>query len=1300
MKKWIQQHRILSALLIPVIAVGAFAGQFVYANVLTAGYCWNGDIGWVNMAGVDLDLDTRTFTGSASYDDGKYASGLFPDGEIDFTTQGGTQLGLTLSSSMNAGGNFPILGQAFSNEIGWIFANHGGTAGTEAAVMPNGELTGNFWSNEFGWIQCDAASIGAGNTQVWDLADIIVSEASLIIAENAGTNTFTVRLGSQPATDVVIDLSSNNTGEATVSPATMTFTNANWNTVQTATVTGVDDAIIANDTATITVAVDDAASDNQYDTLANETVAIMLTDDDVASIVIDPANITATGLTILENAGTGTFNVRLGTQPATDVVIDLTSNNTSEATVAPASLTFTNGNWNTNQTVTVTGVNDDIDRDDSTTLGIAVNDAASDDTYDGVSDETAPITITDDDTAGFSISTAALTVPENVGTNTYTIILDTEPTSDVVIDLASDDTNEGTVAPASLTFTNTNWNSAQTVTVTGVDDVVVSTDTANITAIINDTASADEFDALADQIVAVTFTNDDVATIVIDTTGITTTGITVLENAGTEDFNVRLGTQPATDVVVDFVSNDTNEATVASASLTFTNTNWNIDQTVTVTGVNDDIDRDDATTITISINDAASDNTYDAVPDTDGIITITDDDTAGITVSAISGDTSEAGGTATFTAALNTQPSDDVVIPFSSSDTSEGTVAPSTLIFTDVNWNTPQTVTVTGVDDAIGDGTITYSIINAAAVSTDAVYGGLNAADINVNNTDDESTILDTDGDGVPDSVELSDVPPTDPNDATDFTDTDGDGVPDYVEINGTPPTSPTDPNDFTDTDGDGVPDYVEINGTPATDPNDGTDFTDSDNDGVPDYVETEIDGTNPNDPNSVLDDDGDGVPNYRENQGFNAGDANGDGTPDRTQQSVSGALNPVTGTNTTLQASGTCTFITENAFLAEGTLTTQDPTSDYPVGLIDFQVSCTNPGESSDVTIYYSEQYDTSTWSYKKFDGNGNVYSDITDLVTFGTHTYTTGPETGTTVTTVSFTVTDGDPRTDEDGIADGIINDPSGPAVPVVISSESSGGSSSGNRRYCNDPTASNYESDGTGRGTDAVCKYDQDEQEIQETIAENTTNLSCPYFTQYMRTGDQGDNVKTVQAFMQTKGHYTGPLDGVFGTDLDQSVRAFQNANHERILQPWGIAPGGGTGYLYQSTRAHMNIMSGCDVCVTLDNGQRVGCDAPDAAVPAAPLVAPVTVSNPVADTCSFTQARPGEDNDNVAKIQTFLNQQGFMDFPATGYYGQITQDAVRAFQTANPSIYQNVGLTEPSDWFYAGSVQKAQAICTGR
>ena len=81
--------------------------------------------------------------------------------------------------------------------------------------------------------------------------------------------------------------------------------------------------------------------------------------------------------------------------------------------------------------------------------------------------------------------------------------------------------------------------------------------------------------------------------------------------------------------------------------------------------------------------------------------------------------TTEAGGTATFTVVLNTKPSADVTIALSSSNTAEGTVSPVSLIFTTLNWDTAQTVTVTGVNDQAVDGPITYTIfLDGRAVGT------------------------------------------------------------------------------------------------------------------------------------------------------------------------------------------------------------------------------------------------------------------------------------------------------------------------------------------------------------------------------------------------------------------------------------------------------------------------------------------------------------------------------------------------------------------------------------------------------
>jgi uncharacterized delta-60 repeat protein len=111
----------------------------------------------------------------------------------------------------------------------------------------------------------------------------------------------------------------------------------------------------------------------------------------------------------------------------------------------------------------------------------------------------------------------------------------------------------------------------------------------------------------------------------------------------------------------------------------------------------------------------------------------------GITVTPTSGlVTTEAGGTASFSVVLNTKPTADVTIAVSSSNILEGRVSVPSLVFSEANWNIPQTVTVRGVDDTIRDGDKAYTVVLAPAVSDDSDYNNLDPSDVSVTNKDNE----------------------------------------------------------------------------------------------------------------------------------------------------------------------------------------------------------------------------------------------------------------------------------------------------------------------------------------------------------------------------------------------------------------------------------------------------------------------------------------------------------------------------------------------------------------------------------
>src|SRR6266850_6011181 len=219
-----------------------------------------------------------------------------------------------------------------------------------------------------------------------------------------------------------------------------------------------------------------------------------------------------------------------------------------------------------------------------------------------------------------------------------------------------------------------------------------------------------------------------------------TSGLTTTEAGGTATFTVVLDSPPSANVTIGLSSNDLTEGTVAPASLTFTPGNWSTAQTVTATGMSDFVADGNVPYTIVTAAAASADGSYNGINGSDVGVTNTDNDTAGISVSPTSGlTTTEAGGTATFTVVLDSQPTANVTIGLSSNDLTEGTVAPASLTFTSGNWSTALTVTVTGVNDFVADGDVGYTIVTAAATSTDPGYSGRNASDVGVTNTDNDT---------------------------------------------------------------------------------------------------------------------------------------------------------------------------------------------------------------------------------------------------------------------------------------------------------------------------------------------------------------------------------------------------------------------------------------------------------------------------------------------------------------------------------------------------------------------------------
>ena len=331
---------------------------------------------------------------------------------------------------------------------------------------------------------------------------------------------------------------------------------------------------------------------------------------------------------------------------------------------------------------------------------------------------------------------AELTVTEDDATaQTYTVVLDREPTANVTVTVGGHAGTDVTVSPSTLTFTPTNWHTAQTISVTAkADDDAVTDDKVTLTHIASGTP---QYTNIRGHDVDVTITEVDTASATVAPTAL------MVEEGTPKPFTVVLDTEPSKNVIVD-ITVDGDGVSVSPTSLTFSPTNWETAQEVAVTVADDDDAVDDpAVTInnTIASGSAAE---YATVTLSSVAVTPIDDEEAGVTITPTSFALLE-GGSDTYTVVLTSEPTASVTITIAGHAGTDASLSGLTLsssnvlTFTDSNWNTAQTVSVAIAHDAdiVDDAEVTLT----HTVSSTGDYSAVTAEDISVTNTDDDSEV-------------------------------------------------------------------------------------------------------------------------------------------------------------------------------------------------------------------------------------------------------------------------------------------------------------------------------------------------------------------------------------------------------------------------------------------------------------------------------------------------------------------------------------------------------------------------------
>jgi len=268
--------------------------------------------------------------------------------------------------------------------------------------------TGTYWN------ATGATTIAASDWTFNVLATCPIP-VNLSVSTNSGSEasttivTVTATASSAVTSDQTVSISVTGSGitGGDYSLSNNTITLLSGSTTGSVTFTIVDDNLIeGTETATLTI----SAPSSGLVLGTTLTQDITITDNDLASVVITP---TGGGNAVSESGTTDTYTVTLSSSPSADVTITGTPN--AQVGISPSELTFTNSNWNTPQTVTISAIDDNVvEGAHSGSISYAVT--SSDLAYNGISITPLSVSVTDNDlmhTVAFA--KADTTISENGG---------------------------------------------------------------------------------------------------------------------------------------------------------------------------------------------------------------------------------------------------------------------------------------------------------------------------------------------------------------------------------------------------------------------------------------------------------------------------------------------------------------------------------------------------------------------------------------------------------------------------------------------------------------------------------------------------------------------------------------------------------------------------------------------------------------------------------------------------------------------------------------------------------------------
>ena len=382
-----------------------------------------------------------------------------------------------------------------------------------------------------------------------------------------------------------------------------------------------------------------------------ENASVGIRDNDTLGVLISRSQIVLEEPIQGATAITDSYTVVLTSQPTATATVTIGGASDPAVSLNKSSLTFTALNWNTAQTVTITPVRDD----DAADEFVTVTHTLSGGDYEGLRGTDVGVRVNDSNSRDVIVSEPTLALSE--GSNiTYTVELASQPTATTTVSITITGDAQLTIDPTELTFTTSNWNTPQTITVTATQDEGSSDNTATL----NHVASGSDYVAVT-KAVTVTVTDDDDPQVTVIVRG------GRLHGAGGRDgqtVTVTLSADPERTVVIPLTATNqgTTSSTDYSVPLSVTFNDGEQSQTIAFTAAQDTDDYDESVLLAIGTGlPIPGDRASGTVETT---VSIIDDEEPPVTVMfGADAYTVPEGGMVTVTVTLNRDPKRTVVIP-------------------------------------------------------------------------------------------------------------------------------------------------------------------------------------------------------------------------------------------------------------------------------------------------------------------------------------------------------------------------------------------------------------------------------------------------------------------------------------------------------------------------------------------------------------------------------------------------------------------------------------------------------------